>query len=69
MRNTDEDIYVPLNTILKRFKWEATDPELTQITVKVTDPGRLQEAANIVRSILQRRHRGVDDFKIAIPRS
>ena len=67
VRNTDEDIYVPLNTILKRFKWEPTDPELTQITVKVTDPGRLQEAANIVRAILHRRHRGVDDFKIAIP--
>ena len=67
VRNTDEDIYIPLNTLLKRFKWEPTDPELTQVTVKVTDPGRLQEAANIVRAILQRRHRGVDDFKIAIP--
>ncbi|HIG18375.1 MAG TPA: FtsX-like permease family protein [Candidatus Handelsmanbacteria bacterium] len=67
VRNTDEDIYVPLNTILKRFKWEPTDPELTQVTIKVSDPDRLQEAANIVRAILQRRHRGVDDFKIAIP--
>ncbi|HCL29661.1 MAG TPA: multidrug ABC transporter substrate-binding protein [Candidatus Latescibacteria bacterium] len=67
VRNTDEDIYVPLNTILKRFKWDPTDPELTQVTIKVSDPDRLQEAANIVRAILQRRHRGVDDFKIAIP--
>jgi putative ABC transport system permease protein len=67
VRNTDEDIYVPLNTILKRFKWDPTDPELTQVTIKVSDPDRLQEAANIIRAILQRRHRGVDDFKIAIP--
>ena len=67
VRNTDEDIYVPLNPILKRFKWDPTDPELTQVTIKVSDPDRLQEAANIVRAILQRRHRGVDDFKIAIP--
>ena len=67
VRNTDEDIYIPLNTILKRFKWEPTDAELTQITVKVGDADRLQEAANIVRAIIQRRHRGVDDFKIAIP--
>jgi putative ABC transport system permease protein len=67
VRNTDEDIYVPINTILKRFKWEPTDAELTQITVKVSDPERLQEAANITRSIIQRRHRGVEDFKIAIP--
>ena len=53
VRNTDEDIYVPISTILRRFKWEATDPELTQITLKVSDPDRLQEAANIVRAIVQ----------------
>ena len=67
VRNTDEDIYVPLTTLLKRFKWEVSDAELTQITVKVSDAGRLQEAANIVRSMIKRRHRGVEDFKIAIP--
>ena len=67
VRNTDEDIYVPLTTLLKRFKWESGDAELTQITVKVSDAGRLQEAANIIRSMVKRRHRGVEDFKIAIP--
>ena len=67
VRNTDEDIYVPITTILKRFKWEASDAELTQITVKVTEADRLQEAAHIIRGIISRRHRGIDDFKIAIP--
>ncbi len=67
VRNTDEDIYVPLTTLLKRFKWEVGDAELTQITVKVSDAGRLQEAANILRAMVKRRHRGVEDFKIAIP--
>ena len=67
VRNTDEDIYVPLTTLLKRFRWEADEAELTQITVKVSGSEKLQEAANIIRSILRRRHRGVDDFKIAIP--
>ena len=67
VRNTDEDIYVPITTLLKRFKWEPTEAELTQITVKVADSDRLQEAANIVRAIVQRRHRNVEDFKIAIP--
>lgn len=67
VRNTDEDIYVPITTLLKRFKWEPGVAELTQITVKVADAGRLQEAANIIRSIVKRRHRGVEDFKIAIP--
>jgi putative ABC transport system permease protein len=67
VRNTDEDIYIPITTVLRRFHWEPGEAELTQLTVKVTDPERLQEAANIVRSILMRRHRGVDDFKLAIP--
>ena len=67
VRNTDEDIYVPLTAMLQRFKWEPGDAELSQITIKVSDPDRLQETANIIRGILSRRHRGVDDFKIAIP--
>ena len=67
VRNTDEDIYIPLTTLTKRFKWEPDDAELSQITVKVDDANRLQEAANIIRAIIKRRHRGVEDFKIAIP--
>ena len=67
VRNTDEDIYIPLTAMLQRFKWEPGDAELTQVTIKVADPDRLQEAANITNAILTRRHRGVEDFKIAIP--
>ncbi len=67
VRNTDEDIYVPLTTILHRFHFDTGEAELTQITIKVTNPERLSEAAGIVRAILNRRHRGVEDFKIAIP--
>ncbi|MBI2501693.1 MAG: ABC transporter permease [Candidatus Latescibacteria bacterium] len=67
VRNTDEDIYIPLTTVLQRFKWDPGEPELTQVTIKVADPEQLQEASDIIRNILKRRHRGVDDFKIAIP--
>ncbi len=67
VRNTDEDIYIPLTTMFSRFHWEPTDAELSQITVKISASKQLQEAAAIVRTILNRRHRGVEDFKIAIP--
>ena len=67
VRNTDEDIYIPLTTLLNRFHWEPGEAELTQITVNIPDSAQLQEAAAIVRTILNRRHRGVEDFKIAIP--
>ena len=67
VRNTDEDVYVPLTAMLRRFHWESGEAELTQITVKVDDPDRLNEGARIIRSIISRRHRGVIDYKIAIP--
>ena len=67
VRNTDEDIYIPLTTMLNRFHWEPGEAELSQITVKIPTSAQLQEAAAILRTILNRRHRGVEDFKIAIP--
>jgi putative ABC transport system permease protein len=67
VRNTDEDIYVPLTTLLQRFNWESGEPELTQITIKVASPEQLTEAGRLIRTIVTRRHRGVQDFKIAIP--
>ncbi len=67
VRNTDEDIYVPLTTVLRRFQFASDEAELTQVTVKVADSESLSEAATVIRSIINRRHRGVEDFKIAIP--
>jgi len=67
VRNTDEDVYVPLTAMLHRFHWEPGEPELTQITVKVDDPSHLNETARVIRGLIGRRHRGVEDFKIAIP--
>ena len=57
VRNTDEDIYMPLSALLKRYKWEPSEAELTQITVKITESERLQEAATIVRAIVKRRQK------------
>ena len=67
VRNTDEDVYVPLTALLQRFQWETTDAELTQITIKVKNPDELTETSRIVRNLVSRRHRGVEDYKIAIP--
>ena len=69
VRNTDEDIYVPLTALLNRFHWEPGEPELTQITVKIPNSNQLPEVAAIVRTILNRRHRGVEDFKSPFPKN
>ena len=67
VRNTDEDVYVPISAVLRRFNLEENAPELSQVTIKVGHSDHLSETAEITRAILNRRHRGVDDFKIAIP--
>jgi putative ABC transport system permease protein len=67
-RNLNQDIYLPLSSLLRRFdKEEDLASELNQLTVKVRDSQELVESAAIVRRILERRHHNNDDFDIVIP--
>ena len=40
---------------------------ITQIIVQVADESKTWEAARVARRILDRRHKGIDDYEIAIP--
>ena len=67
-RNLNQDIYVPLSALLHRFdKEEDLASEIDQLTVRIPDSERLVESAAIIRRILDRRHRGNDDFDLVIP--
>ncbi|OGC00553.1 hypothetical protein A2V82_01330 [candidate division KSB1 bacterium RBG_16_48_16] len=67
-RNLNQDIYLPLSSLLRRFdKEEDLASELNQLTVKVRDSQELVESAAIIRRILERRHHHNDDFDIVIP--
>ena len=67
-RNLNQDIYVPLNSLLRRFlKEEPLSSELNQITVKIKESQQLLSSSTIIRRILDRRHHKNDDFDIVIP--
>jgi putative ABC transport system permease protein len=67
-RDLNKDIYLPLTTFNKRFMREnQLESEIKQITVKVTDSGKLPEIAIILRNLLSRHHFNNDDFSIIIP--
>jgi putative ABC transport system permease protein len=67
-RNLNQDIYVPLSSLLRRFdKEEQMASEINQLTVKVRDSEQLVESAAVIRRILDRRHHKTDDFDIVIP--
>ncbi len=67
-RDLNQDIYIPLTTMLSRFdKERELDSELDQITVKVQESEDLISSAAVIRKLLDRRHRDNNDFSIIIP--
>lgn len=67
-RDLNNDVYIPLSTFGKRVpKTNVLASELKQVTVKLGSSERLIESADIIKSILSRRHFSNDDFSIIIP--
>ena len=67
-RDLNQDVYVPLSTLLRRFSKEnALASEIDQLTIQFADSERLLEAAEVIRRILRRRHHENPDFDVVIP--
>jgi len=67
-RDLNNDVYIPLSTFGKRIpKSNILLSELKQATVKLESSDMLIESADIIRSIMTRRHFNNDDFSIIIP--
>ncbi len=67
-RDLNNDVYIPLSTFGKRIpKSNVLSSELKQVAVRLESSGSLLESADIIRSILSRRHFNNDDFSIIIP--
>ena len=67
VRDINRDVYIPISTALKRFTRKPLESEVNQITVKVSEAGKIRETANIINQILHRRHHEVEDYQIIIP--
>lgn len=67
-RDLNNDVYIPLSTFLKRFSRKTLlESEIKQITVQTDNSKNIMAVANIVKSILTRRHYNNDDFSTIIP--
>ncbi len=67
-RDLNNDVYIPLSTFGKRIsKSNILLSELKQVTVKLESSERLLESAEVIKSIIKRRHFNNDDFSIIIP--
>lgn len=67
-RDLNNDVYIPLSTFGKRIpKVNELSSELKQVTVRLGNSEYLLQSADVIRSILIRRHFNNDDFSIIIP--
>ncbi|MBI9071263.1 MAG: ABC transporter permease [Melioribacteraceae bacterium] len=81
-RNNNKDIYIPLATMLFKFKSEndaagndwrgrlavvIDRSSVDLLTVKITDDKYIQESADLIKRILARKHYNIADYDVIIP--
>ena len=67
LRNINRDVYIPIAAALGRFPGERGPLGIDEIAVRVADEKGLFDVVRLIRAILDRRHRGVEDYDIMIP--
>ncbi|MFC1693219.1 ABC transporter permease [Candidatus Latescibacterota bacterium] len=63
----NQNVYIPITTMLKRYSRDVNESEINRIIARSPDVSRIQEAANILKNTLERRHNRVPDFRITVP--
>ena len=65
--NPNNDIYVPLETLLSKFELNPVEDELDEIVVRVPEGADLPELAALISSMIGSMHRQIDDFSLVVP--
>jgi len=67
--DVNNNIYVPLQSAFMRLEDSYSDvrDEIDGVYLEFADAGRIPEAAQVVRAILDSSHHGGDDFSIIVP--
>jgi len=63
----DNDIYVPLSTLLVRFERDPLEPPLEEMIVQLDGAASPHETAAVIKGLLKQLHSGVDDYEIVVP--
>ena len=67
VRNLDRDIYIPLQTALRRFAVGDAPDQVDEIAVQVRNAELVVPSSRVVRRLLEPAHRGAADFQVIIP--
>jgi ABC-type antimicrobial peptide transport system permease subunit len=64
----DRSVYIPLNAALRRLGLDDKRADrLDEIVLKIREERHLREASGLVERVLNRRHNGIQDFRIVVP--
>jgi len=65
--NPNNDIYIPLDTLLKKFEQDPVANQLDEIIVQVPLGSSLTEKAALISGMMASMHNNMDDFSLVVP--
>ena len=67
VRNINKDLYSPITTALRRFPRPESPSGIEEIAVRAERAEDLPRTVGLIRKVLDRRHRGVEDYELMVP--
>jgi putative ABC transport system permease protein len=67
VRDVNKDIYIPLETALKRFTDADRPDKVDEIAVRVKNESDVMPMADVLKRLLKRTHNSAKDYEIVIP--
>ncbi len=67
VRNINRDVYIPITTALRRFPRTGARSGVGEIAIRVARSENLSPTARLIKGILGRKHRKVEDYEVMIP--
>jgi putative ABC transport system permease protein len=67
LENSNNDIYIPLETLLQRFERDPVANELDEIIIQVPEGANLRDQATAISGMVGSMHRNIDDFSLVVP--
>lgn len=67
LQNTNNDVYIPLASALKKLEFKPLESELDGMILEVENETKTQSTALVVSQLLDKLHNGEQDFSLIIP--
>jgi putative ABC transport system permease protein len=67
LENPNNDIYIPLGTLLAKFERDPVENQLDEIIVQIPEGAPLRENAVLISGLIGSTHRQIDDFSLVVP--